>query len=430
MHRLLVRLVLLYGAAVGVFTIAIQPYWGGSLFWNGRSVLAYLLGGWYPIACVAVLAASVGRGIRYPIWSVLGLGVIAVLALRAAMGLLGDEAEYRDLGHSLGFFVLALALHHWSPSRRTLRVATCGAGVLLAAAGIWAVALAFGVFAEPLQISTFRFGEERFTLFADIGILLVLVFFVQQVITWDSLGGRLVSLVIIAAALIRIVTSATRGILAGAFLAVAILGWRHRREIPAAHSRTLAVGAASLLIALAPWWTTLAATQAARIGTGYVSVLMQRDALTLDLRIAESRADLRTFAVHPLLGAGTSGASLTDDGDVSYGHFFLTGMLARVGLVGTGGLLAAYLLYFTSEMRRAKRRFDKAAQIRQLSLLVILPFLFVFGNPIYLMICWSAVPFFFSSYEKDTKFAPAVNVNGSRGRSGRHRALERGVGIS
>lgn len=113
-------------------------------------------------------------------------------------------------------------------------------------------------------------------------------------------------------------------------------------------------------------------------------------------RIVEAENDYATFTENPFVGAGFALAAMRLNilGEPSYGHFFLTGMLARVGLIGTFLFLYAYSLFFIKLYNYFKA--DKAKQFFLVSTLIIIIAYMFLGNPLYLLMVWPVLPVFWS----------------------------------
>jgi len=151
--------------------------------------------------------------------------------------------------------------------------------------------------------------------------------------------------------------------------------------------------------------------QVKSITNQYIEYNMDRGEDTGIARIVEAKNDFNTFKDNPIFGGGFYEASKKTNslGESSYGHFFLTGMLARLGIVGTLFFLLAYFFYFKKMYN--KFNIDKESKFFFMSTLIIVITYFILGNPVYLLLVWPILPIFWGiikNYSKNETNTPTL----------------------
>ena len=85
----------------------------------------------------------------------------------------------------------------------------------------------------------------------------------------------------------------------------------------------------------------------------------------------------------------------------SSGHITPTGMLARLGLIGTLGLTFYYVTYFIKLKRYIRYKVKNIMEMQAvfLGVTVFVIFLVALGNPLFLFPAWAFLPLLFPSVD-------------------------------
>lgn len=385
----------LLAVSSSIFILFLYPLVPGGIFVGERSVLALLLAAWWIGSGWLVLRRQqVGQSLAGS-WRV---GMFACVAMLVVMAVDGERwGDLLPISHTVAFFGVAevLRTNQWLSDRAAQReeVAVVIAIVVAAAAGVF---FAYGVILDTGTVVTgYEPGEGRFTFISDtIGMSLGVIYLANVAF---RRGGLIAALCIAGICLgaLRILASATQGLSLAALGGVAVIAYGQRRMRRVLHGRRSKIAFASALVlglfgGLAAWQGGTA-QRAAEVSLSYWDILKGRGADTLVLRYQEALSDFDAFMAAPILGLGNQRVSNWGL-ETSYGHFFVTGTLARFGLVGFLLLCGAYVMFARERWIAARAAGRTEDQLFLLAVLAWAIVVFPLGNPLYLMVGWAGTP--------------------------------------
>lgn len=210
--------------------------------------------------------------------------------------------------------------------------------------------------------------------------------------------------------ILRLIATGTRGITVSVLLSVVLYILFFHISLKRLKFTNI-IGALILIISVVIISRTFIAEQVSYLTNQYIVYNLGRGEDTGIARIDEANKDFNTFLDNPIMGGGFNDAmgNFNSLKETSAGHFFFTGMLARVGIVGTLFFLLAYIFFFIKMYRQLK--FTKTGRYFFLSTIIIVITYFILGNPLYLSMVWPVLPVFWGiivNYSKNEKHSHSV----------------------
>lgn len=201
---------------------------------------------------------------------------------------------------------------------------------------------------------------------------------------------RIVAGVVILLALMRLVSFGSKGPLIVSLIIICAEVFLLRGKGNRSNVLLLIVGIAMLSALIISTYNPMGV---------YFDFLLARfdDSDTWLARVSEALNDYNAFLEQPLLGWGRDVPGLNILGEQSSGHITVTGMLARMGLIGTLGLGFFYILYFVKLTKYIGLNASNIDLMKAILIgsLVLVMFLFLLGNPLYLFPAWAFFPLLF-----------------------------------
>lgn len=250
---------------------------------------------------------------------------------------------------------------------------------------IIAFSQAYGLIRNPfINENSFAFGSQRFTLTSESGLIpFIGIYLTHEALQIRNKKIKILFFIPVILSFLCMLAYGTRGILLGYLIAFLYVV---KNELKLVHFSALFFIIISSLIIF---------PKVKDVTFGYLNVIENRNLKTGYLRLEEAQNDWKTFTSAPIAGAGFDRASELKNSsfEPSYGHIFLSGILARFGLLSFL-LVAAYLIYFKQVLRNF-RKVDIRKYRTVCGWFIVIIFMFLFGNPLYLFSAWPIIPFFF-----------------------------------
>lgn len=204
---------------------------------------------------------------------------------------------------------------------------------------------------------------------------------------------KLIILLITTLAILRVISTGTRGISLAVIFSVILYLFFFAKSILSPKRIIMALFIVVIVGFLA---RSQIISQIKTITKAYVEYNIARGTDTGIARFVEAKNDFETFKENPIIGGGfyKAGQKYNSLNEPSYGHFFLTGLLGRVGFIGTFFFLSAYFFYFSKIYKTFYK--DKELNFFLWSTFCIVATYFILGNPMYLSRIWPVLPIFWS----------------------------------
>ncbi len=266
---------------------------------------------------------------------------------------------------------------------------------ILIIAMIHSFGLAFGFWESP-KLNVDLLGQ-RIGRSGDILELIpfTIPFFLYLTFITSNRSLKLTSYVLIILGMLRLIATGTRGITAAVIIAFFYFLIFYQVSLRKVTARAIFL-VLLIVVPLIMLTQNIFVKQITALTNQYIEYNAMRGFDTGISRIIEANNDWETFLDYPMFGSGfaIAGQRYNTMGEPSYGHFFLTGLLARTGAIGTLALLLAYFLFFRKVFIMYKD--DRARRFFFSSTFIIIFAYFVLGNPMYLLMVWPVLPAFWS----------------------------------
>ncbi|MGZ8983658.1 MAG: hypothetical protein ACXW11_06865 [Methylotenera sp.] len=256
---------------------------------------------------------------------------------------------------------------------------------------VYANALSFGIVGEHQEM----IAEQRYSFVYDgNAAVLAIVIATAAYMYYPVRLLRPVAGIVILLALMRLVSFGSKGPVFTSLIIIFLEVTLFQRKGNRLNGLLLIFGILML--------TSLVITIFSPMGA-YLDLLLARldNSDTWLSRLSEAGNDFYAFLERPLLGWGREVPGLNILGETSSGHITITGMLARVGLVGTLGLGFFYMSYFVKLKKYIYSNAKKniVMKVILIGVLVFVIFLLALGNPLFLFPAWAFLPLLFPAIE-------------------------------
>ena len=367
----------------------VEPYirdYGSEQF----SFLSKILAVWIVLALFLFLF-NIQR-INKDIGLIVGLATVFVLIMRALY--VGDFIfELLPISYSMIFMCSALISKNISITKieyekivRYFIFASC-AGMF------YANTLAFGI------VGDFVVTDQRYSLALDgNAAVLAIAIAAAAFLYYPERLVKIVAAVVVLLALMRLVSFGSKGPLITSVIIIFLETMLFQHKGYRAQGLFLISG-----ILMFGYLFTVAYTPMG----DYFDLLVGRfdDSDTWLARLSEAENDFDAFLKSPLLGWGRVVPGLNLLGETSSGHITITGMLARMGLVGTLGLGVFYVSYFNKLIKHIYFNAGNIIimQVILFGVLIFVMFLLVLGNPLFLFPAWAFLPLLFPTIKSTSQ---------------------------
>lgn len=378
------RFLFFFGLISLAFLLFVEPYTRNYSENTQANLLSGLLAVWLVLSLL-VFITNLPR-ITKDIGVLVGLVTLFVLIIRVFFS--GNFFyELLPISYSMIFICSAITtskFHIKTDEYRRIILTFLWASCV---AFVYANSLALGIVLD-YEVSS---GEQRFSFFYDSNTAVVSIVIAMTAYSYlPKLKTKLLSCVVVALALMRLLSFGSMGPLAISILIIALMYVSY----PPKTNRL-----EGFLLMLGILGAALFAASRSPVSVSYLDILVTRfdNFDTWNARLSEAANDFNAFLERPILGWGRNIPGLNVLDEPSSGHITPTGMLARLGLIGTLGLTFYYVNYFVKLKRYIRYKVNNIMEIQAvfLGITIFVIFLLVLGNPLFLFPAWAFLPLLF-----------------------------------
>lgn len=383
------RLMFYFGLLSLAVLLFFEPYIRDYEAVNQVNLLTRLLALWIAIALL-VFTINIPRIIK-DVGLIVGLATILLLIIRAfASG--NFIYELLPTSYSMIFMCSAIIVRKINITKDGYERINLFFIVVACIAFIYANSVAFGFIEYSKAIIV---GEQRFSFFLDgnsavLSIVIALAAFLSR----PTLTIKILSCILVVLALVRLLSFSAKGPFAISLLIFVLMYIFFSRK----NDRVLGIS-----IMLVIFTVILFVATKSSIMASYLDTFSNRfhDQDTWLARLSEAENDFYAFLEEPLLGWGRNVPGFNILNESSSGHITLTGMLARLGLIGTFGLMFYYAIYFIKLKKSIRHTTKDIQEVRAVffGTTIFVIFLLILGNPIFLFPAWAFLPLLFPSVD-------------------------------
>lgn len=390
LQKLLINFITVYTILFVILILFVNPVFPGGYFITGRSLLAIVLSPWWLIA--PYLAIKINLNSRKNWFFLIGIALCYFYLLLSMV--LGRSSDVLALSYTLSFISIVALFGNIYLSYKTITSLSLMVDIFSFCLILYSFSTAFGLIAYPFRYQyDINVGESRFTFDTTVGsIAFIIIWLFFRLLNSKKYSRINLYFLFIFLGILRILASGTRGILAGTLISLLYMFFTNFSTIVNFKNTFLFVFTAVGVSIIFNLFDFDIVGNISRNIDSYTEIIRNRDNSTGISRFSEAIVDFETFEGNIFLGAGMDGASLKLDSmyEASAGHFFITGTLARFGLLGLVGFLMTYVYLFKSLLREFSINFlDK----RIIPFYILFFFFCIFGNPLYLYPQWPAIAF-------------------------------------